>query len=63
MGLRITAENIQFTVCVQAADDFNPLPSLESRKEMLERAVEEFRKFLCERDRQGQVVIGFRLIQ
>ena len=57
------AENIDFTVCVQPADDFNPLPSLEDRESMLERTVEEFRKFLRDRDRQGQVIIGFRCNQ
>lgn len=57
------AENIDFTVCVQPADDFNPLPSVEDRNLMLEAAVEEFRKFLKDRDRQGQVIIGFRRSQ
>jgi len=59
----MTAENIEFTVCVQAADDFEPLPSLEDRKAMLERTVEEFRTFLQERDRRGQVIVGFRMNQ
>lgn len=47
----MTAENIGFTVCVQAADDFDPLPSVGDRRAMLEATVEEFRKFLQERDR------------
>lgn len=59
----MTAENINFVVCVQAADDFDPLPSIGERNVMLEQAVEEFRKFLRDRDRKWQVIIGFRLSQ
>lgn len=59
----MTAENINFTVCVQAADDFEPLPSVVDRQEMIEKAVQEFRLFLVERDRHGQAVIGFRMNQ
>lgn len=59
----MTAENIGFTVCVQAADDFDPLPSVGDRRAMLEATVEEFRKFLQERDRGGQVIVGFRCNQ
>jgi hypothetical protein len=57
------AENIQFTVCVQSLDDFNPIPSLQSRKDMMEKAIEEFRKFLEDKDRQGSIIIGFRVNQ
>ncbi len=57
------ARNISFTVCVQALDDFDPIPPLEDRNAMLKKAVEEFRAFLTECERRGEVIIGFRLDQ